>query len=68
MSKKKKRQKKKGKNEALQNIILATAIINLIISVLQLLNLIPNKQLSKRGAESSPHSQLTTKIRKSQWR
>lgn len=39
MSKKKKRQKKKGKNEALQNIILATAIINLIISVLQLLNL-----------------------------
>lgn len=68
MSKKKKRQKKKGKNEALQNIILATAIINLIISVLQLLNLIPNKQLSKRGEESSPHSQLTTKIRKSQWR
>ena len=29
--------------EALQNIILATAIINLIISVLQLLNLILNK-------------------------
>lgn len=43
MSKKKKRQKKKGKNEALQNIILATAIINLIINVLQLLNLILNK-------------------------
>lgn len=43
MSKKKKRQKKKGKNEALKNIILATAIINLIISVLQLLNLILNK-------------------------
>ena len=43
MSKKKKRLKKKGKNEALQNIILATAIINLIISVLQLLNLILNK-------------------------
>lgn len=43
MSKKKKRQKKKDKNEALQNIILATAIINLIISVLQLLNLILNK-------------------------
>lgn len=43
MSKKKKRQKKKGKNEAFQNIILATAIINLIISVLQLLNLILNK-------------------------
>lgn len=39
MSKKKKRQKKKGKNETIQNIILATAIINMIISVLQLLNL-----------------------------
>ena len=44
MSKKKENDKrKKGKNEALQNIILATAIINLIISVLQLLNLILNK-------------------------
>ena len=39
----KEEEKKKGKNEALQNNILATAIINLIISVLQLLNLILNK-------------------------
>ena len=37
MSKRKKKKKKKGKNSVLENIVLATAILNLIHSIIELL-------------------------------
>nr|DAY95931.1 MAG TPA: hypothetical protein [Caudoviricetes sp.] len=40
MSKKKKKKKKKGKNKVLETIVFATAVLNLIYSVVELLRLL----------------------------